>query len=164
MPSSACGLLHSIYWLETQISGKVRTGFFNNFLHIDHSELLQIFSLTFNDVPVCQHNYFHNVDETRQDQYSRVLYQWPWNSQSITECQVKTPIPLSQNPGLGISPPSQSRSSRNFGLRVKNAVFAGDNHLELRCYKLSSQEIREIFLWSNSIKSFAQCGIRTADP
>ena len=47
---------------------KSKNRFFNNFLHIDHSELLQIFSLTFNDVPVCQHNYFHNVDETRQDQ------------------------------------------------------------------------------------------------
>ena len=40
----------------------------------------------------------------------------------------------------------------------------GDSHLEMRCCKLSSQEITEIFLRSNSVKSFAQCEIRTADP
>ena len=46
----------------------------------------------------------------------------------------------------------------------RNGFITGDSHLEMRCCKLSSQEITEIFQRSNSVKSFAQCGIRTADP
>ena len=59
---------------------------------------------------------------------------------------------------------SQKSQESSVDESLKKGFGTGDNHLEMRCCKLSSQEITEIFLSSNSVKSFAQGGIRTTDP